>query len=101
MEYHNRLEARQDVTREELQTLLVLLAPLAPYITEELWERLGYRDSIHKALWPVFDAEAMRQDVIRRPVQVNGRVRAHIDLPYDASEGDGTQQPVAAAKVHG
>jgi leucyl-tRNA synthetase len=99
MEYLNNLEARQDVTREELQTLLVLLAPLAPYITEELWERLGYRDSIHKAPWPVFDAEAMRPDVIRLPVQVNGRVRDHIDIAYDTSEEEVKQQAMAAEKV--
>ncbi len=99
MEYLNSLEDRQGITREELQTLLVLLAPLTPYTTEELWERLGHRDSIHKAPWPVFDLEAMRPDVVRLPVQVNGRVRDHIDIAYDASEEEVKQQALAAEKV--
>jgi len=99
MEYLNNLEGRQGITREELQTLLVLLAPLAPYITEELWERLGCQDSIHKAPWPLFDIEAIHLDVIRLPVQVNGRVRDHIDIAYDASDEEVKRQVLAAEKV--
>ncbi len=49
MEYLNSLEPRQSIAREELRTLLLLLAPMAPYITEELWERLGQQGSIHVA----------------------------------------------------
>jgi len=99
MEFLNALETRQEVTREELQTLLLLLAPLAPYITEELWEHLGNQDSIHKASWPVFDAEAIRSDVITILVQVNGRVRDRIEVVHDASEDEVERQALATEKI--
>ena len=99
MEYLNSMESRPDVTHEELQTLLLLLAPFAPYITEELWERLGNPDSIHITSWPAFDPEAIRSDIITIPVQVNGRVRDHIEIAHDTSEDEIKRQAVAAAKV--
>ena len=99
MEYSNSLEGRPDVTREELQTLLLLLAPLAPYITEELWARLGHQTSIHTASWPVFDLEAIRPAIITLPVQVNGRVRDRIEVAPDTSEEEIRQLALAAGKV--
>jgi leucyl-tRNA synthetase len=99
MEYLNSLEARQSVTREELQTLLLLLAPLAPYITEELWAYLGKQNSIHTAPWPTFDPEAIRPDVLTIPVQVNGRVRDHIEIARDISEDEVKRQALATEKV--
>jgi leucyl-tRNA synthetase len=87
MELLNSLEASPTaVTREELRTLLLLLAPFAPYITEELWERLGQRGSIHAASWPVFDAEALQAETLILPVQVNGRVRGRMEIAYDTPE---------------
>jgi leucyl-tRNA synthetase len=99
MEFLNVLETRQEVTSEEMQTLLLLLAPLAPYITEELWEHLGNRDSIHKASWPVFDPQAIHSDVITIPVQVNGRVRDRIEIAHDASEDEVERHALATEKV--
>jgi leucyl-tRNA synthetase len=86
MEYLNSLEARQSVAREELRTLLLLLAPLAPYVTEELWERLGEKGSIHTASWPAYDAEAIRAETMTLAVQVNGRLRGRIEVAHDTPE---------------
>jgi leucyl-tRNA synthetase len=99
MEYLNGLEGRQDVTREELETLLLLLAPFAPYITEELWEHLGHQDSIHTASWPTFELEAIRSDIITIPVQVNGRVRDQLEIASDTSEGEVKRLALASEKV--
>jgi leucyl-tRNA synthetase len=99
MEYLNTLEARQNVSRKELQTLLQLLAPFAPYITEELWEHLGNQNSIHTSSWPIFDPEAIRSDTIMIPVQVNGRLRDHIVIASDTSEEEIKRQVLAAEKV--
>lgn len=99
MEYLNSLETRRDVTHEELQTLLVLLAPLAPYITEELWEQMGNSGSIHATSWPTFDPEAIRVDVITLAVQVNGRVRDRIEVAYNASEEDIKWLALSSEKV--
>ena len=86
MEYLNSLEARQSIAREELRTLLLLLAPMAPYITEELWERLRQEGSIHTASWPVYDVEAIRSEIMTLAVQVNGRLRGRIEVAHDTPE---------------
>ena len=99
MEYLNALEVRQNVTRKELQTLLLLLAPFAPYITEELWETLGNQGSIHTTRWPTFDPEAIRSDFITIPVQVNGRVRDQLEMASDTPEDEVRRLALASEKV--
>jgi leucyl-tRNA synthetase len=91
MEYLNGLEKGETITCEEIRTLLLLLAPMAPYITEELWQRLepsgGYQ-SIHKEQWPVFDEAAVQAESLLLPVQVNGRVRGRIEVAHDTPEDE-------------
>ena len=99
MAYLNFLEIRQDITREEVQTLLILLAPLAPFLTEELWEQLGDSRSIHLASWPMYDPEALRSETIPLLVQVNGRLRDRIEIAHDAPEDEIKQQAMASEKV--
>jgi len=86
MEYFNLLETRPMIGREELSVFLLLLAPLAPFIAEELWERLGQFGSIHTASWPSFDPSAVQEETITLPVQINGRVRARIEVPRGTLE---------------
>ncbi|MCL6635335.1 MAG: leucine--tRNA ligase [Peptococcaceae bacterium] len=69
------------VLREAVEALLLLLAPFAPFITEELWEATGHRESIHRQRWPEYDPEALVEDEITVVVQVNGRVRDRVMLP--------------------
>ncbi len=69
-----------------IQTLIQLLAPFAPYISEELWEQLGNQGSVHESKWPTHDPKYLLSDRMTIVVQVNGKVRANIDLPVDASE---------------
>jgi leucyl-tRNA synthetase len=99
MEYLNFLGTRQDVTSNELQTMLTLLAPFAPYLTEELWEHLGNLHSIHRASWPTSEPEALRSDIITLLVQVDGRLRDRIEVPHDASEDEINQQALVSEKV--
>jgi leucyl-tRNA synthetase len=99
MEYLNILEAAQNITRKELETVLQLLAPFAPFITEELWHHLGNQTSIHISSWPKFDSEAIRPVTITIPVQVNGRVRDHITIASDTSEEEIKQLVLAAEQV--
>src|SRR6266567_2170839 len=99
MEYLNTLEASQNITRKELETLLQLLAPFAPYITEELWDHLGNRKSIHISSWPRFDPESIRPVTITIPVQVNGRVRDHIVIASDTPEDEIKRLALATEQV--
>lgn len=99
MEYLNTLEAQQEVTRAELQTLLILLAPFAPYLTEELWSHMGNAFSIHTASWPSYDSTALQTEVVTLVVQVNGRVRDRIEVSHDATEEEVRRKALANEKV--
>jgi leucyl-tRNA synthetase len=72
------------VTRELLRSLVLLLAPFAPYLAAELWEQLGETKSILRYPWPVADAELAKESEIEIPVQVNGKLRAVVTVAADA-----------------
>ncbi len=74
------------VVREAIRALVVMLAPFAPHICEEMWEMLGHAEGLTRQPWPVFDAAAARAAEIVVPVQVNGKLRARLTVPADASE---------------
>ncbi|HHT62826.1 MAG: leucine--tRNA ligase [Bacillota bacterium] len=84
------------VFREAAEKLLLLLAPFAPHITEELWHLMGKEGSIHQAAWPTYEAEALKQDLINIVVQVNGKVRDHLDVAPDL-DGEGMKELVLAS----
>ena len=73
---------------EAVDSMLLMLAPIAPHITEELWSARGNGYSIHQQSWPVFDAEAAKEDSIELVVQVNGKVRDKIEVSAGISEED-------------
>lgn len=85
MEFLNEVSGRQ-LTRSTVERLLILLSPLAPHISEELWQRLGNSSSISAVPWPSFDPELLKQDIVTVVVQVKGKKRATIDVPVDISE---------------
>ena len=87
------LEGQQPLPREAVETFILLLAPLAPHIAEELWQRLGHKESLAHALWPVFDPAALVQSEITWIVQINGKVRAKMTLPAGI-EGETLRQAV-------
>ncbi|NLM89369.1 MAG: leucine--tRNA ligase, partial [Syntrophomonadaceae bacterium] len=95
MELTNAINAYRDqeeqdlcVLKEAIQTLLVLLCPFSPHITEELWSMMGNQTSIHLQSWPVYDPEALVQDEIEIVLQISGKVRDRIMVPAQASEDD-------------
>ena len=69
-----------------IETLLQLLAPFAPHITEELWHQLGNAQSIHTSTWPVHDKKYLLSDTVTMAVQINGKVRGEIEVAADADE---------------
>ncbi|HUG16583.1 MAG TPA: leucine--tRNA ligase [Thermomicrobiales bacterium] len=72
--------------REAIETLPLLLAPAAPHIAEELWQRLGREYSVHDQRWPAWDEALAAEDTIEIAVQVNGKVRGRLTLPADVDE---------------
>ena len=84
---------------EALETMVLLMAPITPYIAEELWERLGKPFSVHQQTWPEFDAELAKEDTVEIAVQVNGKVRDKLQLPADVDAEDAKAQAQALAGV--
>jgi leucyl-tRNA synthetase len=85
--------------RRAAETLVLLLAPLAPHVAEELWERLGGQESLARAAWPEPDPAQLEEDVVRLVVQVNGKRRDEIQVPSDASEEAVREAALACEKV--
>jgi leucyl-tRNA synthetase len=88
MEYLNAVRAggRQAV-RAEVEPLVVMVAPFAPHLAEELWERLGHADSVFDgANWPSFDPEKAAEDTVKIAVQVNGKLRGTVDVAAGARQ---------------
>ena len=85
--------------RETLSILVLLLAPIAPHVTEEVWRLLGNSVSIHLQPWPVADLEVAAEEVVTMVVQVNGKVRARLDVPVDISHADAIALAMAARNV--
>ncbi|MCP4087559.1 MAG: leucine--tRNA ligase [Actinomycetia bacterium] len=73
---------------ESLAQLVQMLAPFAPHISEELWEDLGYDKSVHVSNWPVWDEELIKDSLLTIVVQVNGKVRANLEVLADAEEAE-------------
>jgi leucyl-tRNA synthetase len=106
MEFVNALSDRQ---REDtwhtvtyahaLETLMLLLAPAAPYITEELWHLTGHSGSVHQQSWPTYDPDLAADDIAQIPVTVDGKVREVISVPVDAEEIEVREQAFAQARV--
>ena len=72
--------------KEYAEGFVKLLSPVAPHIAEELWSRLGHNDTITYEAWPTYDEAKLVEDTVEIPVQVNGKVRATIQIAVDASE---------------
>ena len=97
MEYNNKMieMAKKDgIDKETLKTAVVLLAPFAPHLGEELWRQLGETDSVFHTTWPSADADAMKDDEIEIAVQINGKTKAVVKLPLDVDK----ETAIAAGK---
>ena len=82
---------KQPVWEEAVKTLLLLLAPSAPHMTEELWQQLGYKYSIHNQSWPEWDRELAADEEITLVIQVNGKLRDKLPVPVDITEEAATK----------
>src|SRR5229473_3416171 len=76
-----------------------MLSPFAPHTAEELWHLLGHVDGLAKAKWPSFDPKVAKADEVVVPVQINGKLRARVKAPADASEDQLSEIALADATV--
>ena len=86
MSYVNVLYKQDKINKKYVKPLLQILNPVAPHVTEELWQKIGLEGYIFESKWPEYDESKMVADEIEIPVQVNGNVRYRITVPSDADE---------------
>lgn len=84
----NEFGQTKGVTKEFLETFTVLLSPFAPHLAEELWQKLGHKETVAYAPWPKADPKFLVADSMRIVVQVNGKLKAQFDAPASATEAD-------------
>ena len=106
MELSNRLNrvwadgsVASDLWRECIESFLLMLAPFAPHIAEELWERTGHHYSIHQQRFPSWDDELAAEEMITLVVQVNGKVRDRLEVPADIEEEAAQQLALTSPRV--
>ena len=86
MEFLNAATRWEKIPRESASTFLLLLAPFAPHLAEELWQRMGHAESLAHEPWPAFDEALLKLDQVEIPVQVNGKLRGKLTIAPDAAQ---------------
>ncbi|NMA68879.1 MAG: leucine--tRNA ligase, partial [Desulfitobacterium sp.] len=86
--YKEEPNANLAVAKEAMESILLLLAPFAPHITEEIWSELGHKESIHSQEWPKVDESALVQDEITIVLQINGKLKDRIQVPAELSAAE-------------
>jgi leucyl-tRNA synthetase len=108
MIFVNELTGQESRPRAVLEPFVLLLAPYAPHLAEELWEKLGHKTSLSHEPWPAHDEMQIKQDTVTIVLQVNGKVRDKIDVPVGIAKDDleklalanaGIQQHLAGKQV--
>ena len=99
MEYSNHLTKLTVRPRSVLEPLILLLAPFAPHLAEELWQVMGHTNTLAYEPWPQHDENLVKETSIEIPVQVNGKLRGKITIPADADEEVQKQAALADPKV--
>ncbi|ALE91128.1 leucine--tRNA ligase [Pseudomonas versuta] len=89
-------EQDRALLQEGLETVALLLAPITPHISHELWNQLGHTGAVIDAPWPVLDESALVQDTLQLVIQVNGKLRGHIEMPAGANR----EEVEAAARIN-
>ena len=95
----NELEKEKEILITNYELLITLLSPFAPHISEELWNRLGHKNSIFKEKWPVYDPKLIKDEEIELVIQVNGKVRDKIVVGAEISEEEAVEMAKNSEKV--
>ncbi|OIO39283.1 MAG: leucine--tRNA ligase [Candidatus Omnitrophica bacterium CG1_02_49_16] len=88
MIFSNDLAKETVKSRTVMENLLLLLAPFAPHLAEELWARMGHKEALAYHPWPAFDSQYLQDDVIEIPIMINGKIKSRINIPAGQSEAE-------------
>lgn len=95
----NEMEKMETVSVGDYKKFLQILAPFAPHMTEELWSELGETGSIHRSMWPIFDAAKLESDTVTITISVNGKARDQIVVAKDTAQAEVETLARASEKV--
>jgi leucyl-tRNA synthetase len=100
MEYMNTLRSGERVPhRAEVEPLVQLVAPFAPHIAEEMWERLGNTETVFASRWPTFDPALATEDEVELAVQVNGKLRGTVRVARDIAQDQAMSAALAVPAI--
>ena len=99
MSLMNEVYDTGSITTEELKCFTILLNPFAPHVTEELWENMGFGGMVCRQAWPAYDEAKCREQTVEIAVQVNGKVRARLQVAADISKEDAISAAKAEPKI--
>jgi len=99
MEFVNYFTGQEQRPTVCMETFALLLSPMAPHLSEELWQALGHADSLAYEPWPAFDPKYVEESVIEMPIQINGRVRGHVSVPINATNKEMEQAALTDPRV--
>ncbi len=88
------------LVKEAIETLIILLAPFAPHVTEELWQLIGNHSSVHLQEWPNYDPSAIVKEEIEIVIQINGKVREKIEVPVSYSKEELEKEVLNNSKIN-
>ena len=87
------------IATEDLEKFLIILSPVAPHISEELWQGLGHRKSIFLEKWPEADPEFLKEESVTLVIQINGKVREKIEVSVNISEEEAKALAISQKNV--
>jgi len=90
---------KEKLGRDVIERALKMLAPFAPHMAEELWHELGFKDSVHKQVWPKYDSKIVQEDIITLVIQINGRMRDKIEVEVNISEKKAKEIALSQEKI--
>jgi len=95
----NKLDGEKEISTANYQLLIILLSPFAPHLADELWSKLGHKESIFKENWPEYDQRLIKDEEIELVIQVSGKVRDRITVPSDISEEEAVKLAKNSEKI--
>ena len=100
MIFVNEVTAQEKRPQKLLEPFVLLLAPYAPHLAEELWEKLGHKQSLAYAPWPKYDEALLKEDKVTVILQVNGKIRDRVEVPAQISAADLEKLALANERIH-
>jgi leucyl-tRNA synthetase len=99
MELLNYFRKIRKISKTDLEKILLIIYPFAPHIVEELWQKLGHKESAGLAKWPEYNQELIKEEKIKLIIQINGKVRDSMEVNSDISESEAREFAISSKKI--